>query len=159
MPLHSLEIREACNTYFLERLIENIKEGKGALYPNVMETLSFIKGRGYSIFIASNGLTEYLKAIIDYYHLDNFVTETFSIQQIDSLDKGELVRLIIEKYSILSGAVVGDRLSDINAAKDNSLLAIGCNFDFAKAEELAKADVVIEDLMELKEKVSEKVKI
>ncbi|MEB8704713.1 nucleosidase, partial [Bacillus cereus] len=45
---------------------------------------------------------------------------------------------------------VGDRLSDINAAKDNGLLAIGCNFDFAQEDELAQADIVIDDLIDLK---------
>lgn len=154
MPLHSNELRESANTIFHERLIENIRKGQGALYPNTVEALTILKETGFSIFIASNGLTEYLKAIVDYYHLDTWVTETFSIQQIDSLDKGELVKGIVNKYSITSGAVVGDRLTDINAAKANGLSAIGCNFDFAKVEELAQADVVIDDLFELKEVVN-----
>ena len=47
-------------------------------------------------------------------------------------------------------AVVGDRLSDIHAAKDNGLISIGCRFDFAQEEELVQADVIIEDLLELK---------
>ncbi|MEC3600474.1 nucleosidase, partial [Bacillus cereus] len=51
---------------------------------------------------------------------------------------------------IKEAAVVGDRLSGINAAKDNGLLAVGCNFDFAQEEELAQADIVIDDLIELK---------
>ena len=63
--------------------------------------------------------------------------------------------MIVKKYGITNGAVVGDRLSDINAAKDNGLLAIGCNFDFAREEELAQADVVIDDLMELKRIIGE----
>jgi len=58
--------------------------------------------------------------------------------------------MIIDKYGITHGAVVGDRISDINAAKDNGLVAIGCNFDFAQEDELAQADIVIEDLNELK---------
>ena len=80
----------------------------------------------------------------------NWVTETFSIEQIQSLNKGDLVKTIIKKYDIKEAAVVGDRLSDINAAKDNGLIAIGCNFDFAQEDELAQADLVIDDLMELK---------
>jgi adenosylhomocysteine nucleosidase len=155
LPLHSNQIRERANVIFHERLIENIRKGQGALYPKVVEALTFLKDTGFTIFIASNGLTEYLKAIVDYYDLDTWVTETFSIQQIDSLDKGELVKVIVDKYSITSGAVVGDRLTDINAAKANGLLAIGCNFDFAKVEELAVADLVIDDLIELKNTVYE----
>ncbi|MFJ8353610.1 HAD family hydrolase [Bacillus paramycoides] len=150
LPDHSNEVRKQTDAYFLERLIENIKSGKGALYPNVKEVFSFIKENNCSIYIASNGLTECLQAIVSYYHLDQWVTETFSIEQIQSLNKGDLVKNILKKYDIKEAAVVGDRLSDINAAKDNGLIAIGCNFDFAQEDELAHADLVIDDLMELK---------
>lgn len=149
LPDHSVEEREQTDAYFLERLIENIGNGKGALYPNVKEVFSYLKENDCSIYIASNGLTEYLKAIVSYYHLDEWVTETFSIQQIESLNKSDLVQGIIKKYGITNGAVVGDRLSDINAAKDNGLVSIGCNFDFAREDELSQADMVIDDLPEL----------
>ena len=151
LPDHSIDVRKQTDVYFLERLIENINNGKGALYPHVKEVFSYLKKNNWSIFIASNGLKEYLKAIVRYYHLDNWVTETFSIQQIKSLNKSDLVQDIVKKYGITNAAVVGDRLSDIKAAKDNGLVAIGCNFDFAQEDELAKADFVIDDLIELKE--------
>ena len=150
LPNHSNEVREQTDAYFLDRLIENIRNGKGALYPNVNEVFSYLKENNCSIYIASNGLTEYLKAIVSYYNLDNWVTEIFSIQQIESLNKTDLVRSIIKKYEITNGAVVGDRISDINAAKDNGLVSIGCNFDFAQEEELSQADIIIDDLIELK---------
>lgn len=139
----------------MERLIENIKSGKGALYPNVKEVFTHIKENNCSIYIASNGLKEYLQAIVSYYALDQWVTETCSIEQIQSLNKSDLVKTILSKYDIKEAAVVGDRLSDINAAKDNGLIAIGCNFDFAQEDELARADIVIDDLMELKGILSE----
>lgn len=154
LPDHSNEVREQTDAYFLERLIENIRSGEGALYPNVKEVFRYLKENDCSIYIASNGLTEYLKAIVHYYNLDNWVTETFSIQKIQTLDKGDLVKSIIKKYDIKKAAVVGDRLSDINAAKDNGLISIGCNFDFAQQDELAKADLVIDDLIELKKILS-----
>ncbi|MCH4825904.1 HAD hydrolase-like protein [Planococcus halocryophilus] len=149
LPEHSLETREEANDYFHERLIQNIESGKGALYPNVEEIFMHLKNQGHAIYIASNGLTAYLAAIVAFYGLDRWVTETFSIQQISSLDKGRLVETIVRKYDITNGAVIGDRLSDINAAKMNKLIAIGCRFDFAQEDELAQADFVIEDLSEL----------
>lgn len=155
MPNHSIKEREQTDAYFLERLIENISGGKGALYPNVKEIFSYLKNNDFSIYIASNGLTDYLKAIVDYYNLDRWITETFSIQQIDTLNKSDLVERIKEKYGITDGAVVGDRLSDIIAAKDNSLVSIGCNFDFAQEDELSQADIVIDDLIELETILSE----
>ncbi len=150
LPNHSNEVRKQTDAYFQERLIENIRNGKGALYPDVKEVLSYLKENKCSIYIASNGLKEYLNAIVSYYNLGNWVTEIFSIEQIQSLDKGDLVKEIIKKYNIKQAAVVGDRLSDIKAAKDNSLIAIGCNFHFAQEEELAQADLVINNLIELK---------
>ncbi len=89
MPNHTDEVRKRANTYFLNKLIENIKNGKSALYPNVDKVFKYLKENTPSIYIASNSLKEYLKAIVDYYHLDKWVTETFSIQQIQTLDKGD----------------------------------------------------------------------
>ncbi|MCG3418582.1 HAD family hydrolase [Oceanobacillus jordanicus] len=149
LPDHSRKVREEVDAYFLERLVENIRNGNGSLYPNVKEVFRHLKENDCSIYIASNGLVEYLKAIVKHYNLDHWVTETFSIQQIDSLNKSDLVQSIIKKYDITKGAVIGDRLSDINAAKDNGLVSIGCNFDFAQEGELSQADFVIDDLIEL----------
>lgn len=151
LPTHSSDIRKEANDFFHERLIANIEKGNGALYPNVEKLFTHLKSEGHPIYIASNGLTAYLAAIVNFYQLDQWVNETFSIQQISSLDKGELVGIIVEKYGIEGGVVIGDRLSDINAAKTNNLVSVGCRFDFAQEEELVQADFVIEDLFELKD--------
>ncbi|WP_409253813.1 HAD family hydrolase [Bacillus sp. SCS-153A] len=149
LPDHSIAIREEVDAIFLNRLIQNIRSGKGALYPNVLDVFSVLKEKGYNIYIASNGLTEYLQAIVEFYGLDKWVTETFSIEQIRTLNKSDLVKTIIDKYEITNAAVVGDRLSDFKAARDNGLLSIGCNFDFAREEELNQADHIINNFMEL----------
>lgn len=154
LPEHSLEIREQADVYFQARLMDNINAGKGALYPHVLEVFSYLKENRCSIFIASNGLKEYLNTIVRYYRLDEWVAETFSIEQIRTLNKSHLVREIASKYKISNAAVVGDRLSDIQAAKDNGFISIGCNFDYAKEEELSQADLTINDLIELKAIVS-----
>ncbi|MDN7240727.1 HAD hydrolase-like protein [Planococcus sp. N028] len=150
LPNHSEETRAAANAFFSDRLIKNIEAGNGALYPNVEALLHHLTSKGHPVFIASNGMPAYLEAIVKFYNLNRWVTETFSIAQISSMDKGDLVAEVVAKYGIENGAVIGDRLSDINAAKTNQLLAIGCRFDFAQEAELAQADVVIEDLSEVK---------
>jgi hypothetical protein len=50
-PNHSVEEREQTDSYFLEKLIENIKSGKGALYPNVKEVFNYLKENDCSIYI------------------------------------------------------------------------------------------------------------
>lgn len=150
LPDHTNIVREEANEFFHEKLIANINEGNGALYPNVEDVFSFLKNNGCSIYIASNGQIEYLQAIVRFYKLDRWVTETFSIQNIHTQNKSDLVQTIIKKYNIKKGAVIGDRLSDINAAKSNGLMAIGCNFDFAQEDELSQADIKIDSLLELR---------
>ena len=44
--------------------------------------------------------------------------------------------MVKSKNQIGKGYVVGDRSSDITAAKDNELISVGVNFDFAQEEEL-----------------------
>ncbi|GGA45106.1 HAD family hydrolase [Paenibacillus physcomitrellae] len=150
LPGQTEELRSRVDVYFLQSLVRSIEAGKGALYPYVEEMLAGLKKAGCSLFIASNGLVPYLQAIVSHYRLDRWITETFSIEQIQSLNKSDLVKEILLKYGVAEGAVVGDRLSDIRAAKENGLTAIGCRFDFAQDEELAQADLVIHDFVELK---------
>jgi len=149
LPEHSEEIRNEADSYFLKKLISHINTGNGALYKGVEDLFVHLKSSGHAIYIASNGLIEYLEAIVNYYNLDRWVMETFSIQQVNTHNKSDLVGFIKRKYGIENGAMVGDRLSDIKAAKDNGLTAIGCKFDFAKEEELAQADLIIHDFKEL----------
>ncbi|GGH21550.1 HAD hydrolase-like protein [Paenibacillus segetis] len=150
LPNHSNELRHKANDFFHERLISNINHGNGALYDHVYELFDYLKQEGISIFIASNGQVEYLNAILSFYKLDSWVTETFSISQIQTLSKTDLVSVILQKYHIEHAVMVGDRLSDILAGKNNDLMSIGCRFDFSHEDELAQADVVIDDLLELR---------
>ncbi|PYF08274.1 HAD hydrolase-like protein [Ureibacillus chungkukjangi] len=147
-PNHSEEVREKSNELFQKKLIEMITLCKGALYPNVAETLQSLSIQ-YPLFVASNGEWEYLQAIIDTYELNQLFEKIYSIQSIASGNKSELVKSVIEENELSSAWVVGDRLSDIMAAKENGLVSIGVNFDFAQQEELNQADFVINEMKEL----------
>ena len=147
-PNHSLDIRRNSNKIFQQKLIELIKAQKDALYEEVEDTLDTLSQK-YPIFIASNGEVEYLQAIVETYHLDRFIRGTYSIQQIATGNKSDLVKLVKETNKIEEGYVVGDRSSDINAAKDNALIAIGVKFDFAQEEELKQADYVVNHFKEI----------
>ncbi|CAG9621568.1 Phosphoglycolate phosphatase [Sutcliffiella rhizosphaerae] len=149
LPESTEIVRIDANKIFHEKLIVNIKKGNGALYPHVEKALATLKQQNLDIYIASNGQIPYLAAIVEHYHLDRWVKETWSIEQVESLSKTDMVKQIMMKHGITTGAVVGDRLSDIIAAKENGLLAIGCRFDFAQDDELVQADVVIDKMEEL----------
>lgn len=154
LPQCDEQTREEVDAYFLTRLIKNIQNGNGALYAGVFELFERLNQLNHPIFIASNGLVDYLQAIVTHYELDRWITATYSIQQIDTLDKADLVAGIVKKYEIQDGFVVGDRLSDISAARANGLISIGCRFDFAQEVELQEANYVVNHLAEVLDIVS-----
>lgn len=147
-PNHSEEVRKRSNALFHKQLIQLIKSGKGALYEQVEETLAQLYDK-YHLYIASNGQVEYLKAIVEKYNLERFIENTYSIERIDSGNKSELVQLVKTENEIKHGFVVGDRASDIKAAKDSGLISIGVRFDFSQENELKHAHYVIESLPEI----------
>ena len=147
-PDHSDKIRERSNQYFQAALIKEILQGNGALYHNVESTLQELS-ESYPLFIASNGETAYLQAIVAYYNLDRWIKKCYSIDIIPSSNKSRLVERIIKEQDIHSGVVVGDRASDINAAIDNKLTAIAVNFDFAQLDEIKKAHYIVENFPQL----------
>ncbi|BCB03553.1 HAD hydrolase-like protein [Bacillus sp. KH172YL63] len=157
LPHHPVDVRKTMNEIFHERLIENIYRGNGSLYPHAADLFEYLSQRGYPIYIASNGQPKYLKAIVEHYRLGRWISDYYSIQSIQSGDKGELIRSIKEEHQLSYGMVIGDRLSDFMAAHANQFLSVGCAFDFSQAHELAEADIVVDDLIEVK-KFLEKVK-
>ncbi|QPC45896.1 HAD hydrolase-like protein [Mangrovibacillus cuniculi] len=147
-PNHSSEVHESSNDYFQEALIGLIKQKRGALYDDVESTLEVLS-QEYTLFIASNGVTDYLQAIVETYELHKFVTKTYSIDLIANGSKTDLVRLIKEENEIVFGYVVGDRISDFAAGSGNDLTSIGVKFDYAQEKELQQADIVVERFEEL----------
>ncbi|WP_342512416.1 HAD hydrolase-like protein [Sporosarcina sp. FSL K6-1522] len=147
-PNHSLELRNKSNDIFQQQLITLISKHRGALYDGVEETLAFLSER-YPLFIASNGYIEYLAAIVEAYQLQRFIQQTYSIQSIASGNKSELVELVKTEHQIQGGFVVGDRASDIQAAKDNHFTSIGVRFDFAQDSELQYADHVVDSFKDI----------
>ncbi|MCH7322645.1 HAD hydrolase-like protein [Solibacillus sp. MA9] len=154
-PQHTDEMRENTNRIFQSALIKLIENGNGALYEGIEYTLEKLE-QDYPLFIASNGQTAYLQAIVEYYQLSRWIKGVYSIDRIASGNKSELVALVIKEHSIKQGFVIGDRASDIKAAADNQLTSIGVDFDFAQENELQKADFVVKRFEEINTIVKDK---
>ena len=142
-PDHSEAIREESNRLFQMALIEQIRNDQGALYDGVESTLAEL-AKEFPLYIASNGQTAYLKAIMEHYHLTRWIRETYSIDVVESGNKSELVSLVMKENGVKRGYVVGDRSSDIKAAADNNLLSIGVRFDFSQESELIHANYILD---------------
>lgn len=141
-PLHTESQHQVSNVFFQHALIRCIQNRQGALYDGVEDVLNTLS-KVDPLFIASNGQTAYLQAIVDTYQLQRYFQAIYSIDVESSGNKADLVARIIREQQLKEGAVIGDRLSDFEAAHKNHFKAIGVAFDFAQQQELHMADEVV----------------
>lgn len=116
--------RDFLSDSVLRLLCEKIAAGGGEYYPAVTETIEAIVQRGGKILVASNGRRPYIEAILAYCKVLQHVIHPTYIDGQKIFTKSDIMRhyvsLGIEPRSVV---MVGDRLSDLEAAQ-----AIDCDF-------------------------------
>ncbi|HEY1405491.1 MAG TPA: HAD family hydrolase [Spirochaetota bacterium] len=129
-------------------LVVNVRARKGVLYDGVHDLFGELTSRGYGILIASNGQREYLDAILETYDLSRFLAhEPVTVNYSSIHTKGEILAHYREKLGISGQLVmVGDRHSDLTAARENNAYFIGCAFGHAGDDEIAGADSIVHSI-------------
>ncbi len=125
-----------------------LRTGKGELFENVQETLQELKERGYKLALCTNAREDYFNATVSRFQLDRYFITMYAAGLFEEKDKNWMVQQIVHKLKTNSFAVVGDRYHDIEAAKVNNGIAIGCAYGFGFGE-VKEADLIISDFKEL----------
>ncbi|MHA2226929.1 MAG: HAD family hydrolase [Candidatus Hodarchaeales archaeon] len=142
------EIIETFGRCVEETEVNAFRSGKGELYPNVETTLETLKKRGYKIALCTNARVDYFNAVSERFQLRKFFDIMLAAGQFPGKDKSWMVQRIINILRTKHFAVIGDRFHDIEAAKKNNGISIGCSYGFG-SEEVQKADIIISKLDEL----------
>lgn len=116
--------RDTLSDSVLDILCERISHGEGEYYPAVSATIEAIAARGGKILVASNGRRRYIEAILDYCKVLSYVVHPTYIDGVKIKSKND----IMLSYAAIGIPVakmlmVGDRLSDFEAAR-----AVRCDF-------------------------------
>ncbi|MFC2070668.1 HAD hydrolase-like protein [Chloroflexota bacterium] len=119
----------------------------GETYPGVKETLQTLKDRGYKLVLHSNAGVQYFNTAISALGIRDYFDYTECVRE-NNLTKNELVRKIKGKFGNAETAVVGDRIDDIESARENNSLPIGVLYGYGKKEP-EKADITISSFPEL----------
>lgn len=131
-----------------------VAEKGGDLIPGARFALQEVRRRGIKVGLASNGRESYLRSIMETYDLQQYF-DALVFTGGDLPGKGDLVRWYMEKFSAEPSetVMVGDRLTDYHAAKENSarfvLVTAGHGNDFTDEP----VEHSIEDLHNLPELV------
>jgi phosphoglycolate phosphatase len=150
IPSATQEVRKRADELLLHYQMEGLEEGIGELYPEVPTTLKLLKEKGVKLFVASNGLERYVKEVIRHKGLSHLFVDLYSAGEYNTTSKVDLVRMLLERYSLRSAWMFGDRSSDVEAGLGNGLTVIGCNYaGFGKAGELDGSHHIITEFKEL----------
>ena len=128
--------------------VKTLENGGGELYEGVPKVLMELKERGYELALCTNARADYYEAVATRFQLSNYFVLMYAAGQHGWKDKNWMISQIIQKLGTKNFAVVGDRHHDIEAAKANQGISIGCAYGFGFGE-VEKADFIINDFREL----------
>ena len=152
MPEADEAVHRRADELLLQLEIEGLHAGHTKLYPKVVETLTALKERGVRLFVASNGLKDYIQSIVSVHKMENLFDGLYSAGGQGTSTKVELLRVLLEDHGINEAWMVGDRSSDVEAGKGNGQTVIGCAYaGFGRQDELKGSDAVISSFDQLLE--------
>ncbi|MBN2074789.1 MAG: HAD hydrolase-like protein [Dehalococcoidales bacterium] len=119
----------------------------GETYPGVKETLEILRKRGYKLALFSNSTPGYFDTVIDALEIRGYFDYTECIGE-NNLTKSKLAGKIRTEFGNPGTAVVGDRIHDLEAARDNNSLSVGSLYGYGGSEP-EEADFTIDKFTEL----------
>lgn len=142
----------------VEKYRERFAAGGGMyeneIYPNVRQTLSALKDKGYILCTASSKPQIFVDKILEHFDIKKY----FDFVGGASLDgkvskKEDVIKLVLQQTGIEKSQVlmVGDRKFDLEGARRMNMDAVGVLYGFGSYEELSacKNVALIDDITEL----------
>lgn len=153
LPELQEEERDSISARVLDLLCDSIRNGGGDFYAGVGSTIHYLKENGYTITCASNGRRAYVETVLETAGVLQYFEPIVVINQETIHTKGEILAEYLRKYNLEPKAValIGDRYSDWEAARQNGCKFGYCSFGHAPEGEVPDFEWELPDLATLKE--------
>jgi len=132
-------------------LVEMIRKKKGSLIEGVEETIKTLNSMNYNMLVASNGARDYVEAILETYDLKRFFSEPFIYSDGKVKNKTDIISCYLDLNPGRELIMIGDRYTDLAAARENGIPFIGCAFGHAGADEIEGEKYIVNDFREIPE--------
>lgn len=126
-----------------------LRAGRAALLPGVLETLDELRARGVKIGIASNCGQGYLDSMLNELGIARWAHAARCLDTPRMRNKATMVHDLLTTFATRAAVMVGDRLTDRDAAWENGLAHVHFARGFAAAGETVEAEAVIESMADL----------
>lgn len=150
-PDLSLEYRTILNNYSLQNLCDSILSGKGIIYDGAPEMLRDLDAKRYTLSIASNGRMAYLSSILKGFGLSKLFIDVVTLEREGIDSKADIITYYMNLHKWQPGEVImiGDRTSDIEAARVARVWFAGVLWGHGPLEEIKDSDIFLDKPQDL----------
>lgn len=146
------DVKEKARIFLGQDMGNRIENGEGALYPHAEKVLAELKSQGHTLIFLSNCRVKYMERHSRVFGLNRYFDYFYCCEEYDFIPKYQIFRLFSLQHKG-QFVVIGDRFHDIETAEKNGLKSIGCGYGYGNPDELAAADIIVDDITEIPEAV------
>jgi phosphoglycolate phosphatase len=138
----------------LDVICDYVRHKQGHIYPGIAPALRELVARGYTLTIASNGRRPYIEAVLATYELTTFFAPIVSADEVG--DKAAVLRAYLQRHVVPAAhtIMIGDRSSDVEAARAVGTQFIGCDYGHGYRNEIEGAGPIVGHFDELPDVVA-----
>lgn len=130
-------------------MTEKIQNKEAALYDGALETLQYLKDKGYDLLYLSNCGHAYMEMHAGCFGLHDYFSHMYCSGDYGQKPKYEIFNEIKKEYPA-EYLMIGDRFHDMEVARYHKVYTAGCAYGFGTREEIKDADVILEDIRDLR---------
>ncbi len=147
---------EAVGYYRETYKLKGIYEFK--VYEGIASMLSTLSKEGKKLFVATTKPKAFAETVLKHANIDSYFNFIHGDTMSYDVTKAKMIKMILdtlENNDFSNVVMVGDRDSDIYAAKENKIDSIGVTYGFGTVDELrrANATMIVNSVSELKERL------
>lgn len=121
----------------------------GRFYPGIREMLIALKARGEKLAVATNGGERYIGAVAARLGYAEIFDRVYHHGLDGITSKGEMAARALRELGPAPAVMIGDRLSDRDAAEANGIPFIGCRYGYGRDGELDGLDCAVDSPSDL----------
>ncbi|AVV49880.1 MULTISPECIES: HAD family hydrolase [Leptospira] len=151
LPQLNEEQRDTISDSVLRFLCERIKKGEGEFYPTVKKTIESLARKGFKILAASNGRKPYIETILEVAGVLSYFDPILVLDNERIKTKGEILKEYVKRNDLKPNEIlmIGDRLSDHEAARQNGCPFAFCSYGHAPPGEIPDFELELKNLSDL----------
>lgn len=131
---------------------------ENTVYDGILQMLDTLFQKGFTLAVATSKPEAYAEQILEHFHLKKYFKVVGGADMAETrVKKGDVIAYTLNRLSVDAGKtpviMVGDRMHDVQGAKENGLPCIGVLFGYGSREELlaAGAEYLAETVEHLEE--------